>query len=332
MNKSGAILVLGPNSFSGSVFAEVILNEGKRVVGINRSHEVALPFRAYSNSKNLANMQIFELGSNYDPATVVEICEANKVEIVVNFAAQSMVAQSWDSPWDWYQTNCVWLSRLTYELMKWGGLKKFVHYTTPEVYGSTSGWIDEEAGINPTTPYAISRAAGDLHLLAEFRRSGFPVIFTRAANVYGPFQQRYRILPKALIAAATRQKIELHGGGHSERSFIFMEDVAHALLLILKSGNIGASYHISTQRLVTIRKAVEMCFQIYGIEPTNYLVISEDRPGKDKAYMLDSNKIRRELGWVDNVSLEEGIKKTRQWVDRWLDLLVKEPSEYVHKA
>jgi dTDP-glucose 4,6-dehydratase len=277
-------------------------------------------------------MQTFELGSNYDPAKVVEICDANNVKSIVNFAAQSMVAQSWDSPWDWYQTNCVWLSRLTHELMKWGGLKKFVHYTTPEVYGSTYGWINEQAGINPTTPYAISRAAGDLHLLAEFRRLGFPVVFTRAANVYGPFQQRYRILPKALIAAATRQKIELHGGGHSERSFIFMEDVAHALLLILKRGNIGESYHISTQRLVTIRKAVEMCFQIYGIEPTNYLFISEDRPGKDKAYMLDSNKIRRDLGWVDNVSLEEGIKKTRQWVDTWLDLLVMEPSEYVHKV
>ena len=332
MNDSNSILILGLNSFSGSVAATKFLELGFEVIGINRSREISPPYRAYSGSKNLAKLNIFELGSNYSASVIVEICEEKNISTVLNFTAQSMVAQSWNYPWDWYETNCVWLSKLTSELIHWGKLDRFIQFTTPEVYGSTSGWINEETAFNPSTPYAISRTAGDLHLLGEYRRSGFPVIFTRAANVFGPYQQRYRIIPKALIAAATDQTLELHGGGSSERSFIFMEDVAQALIRILSEGVVGNCYHISTNRLVTIRKVVEMCFESYGKNPHSYLLDSDDRPGKDKAYMLDSSKLRTTLGWSDATSLEVGIEKTRHWVDYWLDSLVNEPSEYIHKA
>ena len=332
MINSKSILILGANSFSGSVLVKFLLDNKFKVIGINRSQEASSSYRAYSLSEEKDNLHLFELGSNYQPQDVIEICKRNNVDSIFNFAAQSMVAQSWLTPWDWYETNCVWLSRLTSALINWGGLRRFIHFSTPEVYGSTTGWIGEETPFNPSTPYAISRAAGDLHLLGEYRRSGFPVIFTRAANVFGPYQQRYRIIPKALIAAATDQTLELHGGGSSERSFIFMEDVAQALVRILSDGVVGSCYHISTNRLVTIRKVVEMCFESYGKNPHSYLLDSDDRPGKDKAYMLDSSKLRTNLGWSDATSLEVGIEKTRHWVDYWLDSLVNEPSEYIHKA
>jgi len=331
MSHNDAILILGLNSFSGSVTAKNFLKQGFKVIGLNRSSEIQLPYRAYFSSQNVIDIEVIELGSNFEVSSVIEICEGNNIETIVNFAAQSMVAQSWDTPWDWYETNCVWLSRLSSALIKWGRLRKFIHYTTPEVYGSTSGWITEETRINPSTPYAISRAAGDFHLLAEFKRSGFPVIFTRAANVFGPFQQRYRIIPKALIAAASDSEIELHGGGHSERSFIFMDNVANALLRIIELGHIGSSYHISTKRLVTIRRVVEMCFEAYGKNPRLFIKGAQERPGKDQAYMLDSSKLRSDLGWEDTTSLEEGISLTKEWVDTWLSDLLKQPSEYIHQ-
>ena len=331
MIDSRGILILGANSFSGSVLIKFLLENKFKVIGINRSQEVSTPYRAYSLSEGRDNLHLVELGSNYQPQDVIEICKKNNVDSIFNFAAQSMVAQSWVTPWDWYETNCVWLSRLTSALINWGGLRRFIHFSTPEVYGSTSGWITEETPFNPSTPYAISRAAGDLHLLGEFKRSGFPVIFTRAANVFGPHQQRFRIIPKSLIAAATNQTLELHGGGMSERSFIFMEDVAQALIRIFTDGIVGQSYHISTKRLITIRSIVELCFESYGKSAEDFLKISEDRPGKDKAYMLDSSKLREELGWEDNTILEDGIEKSRQWVDYWLDSLIREPAEYVHK-
>jgi dTDP-glucose 4,6-dehydratase len=332
MNNPKPVLILGLNSFSGSVTASNLLKRNYKVFGLNRSPEVSLAYRAYGDSIHQSNLMVNELGSNYEPSRIVEICEENGIKLILNFAAQSMVAQSWDSPWDWYQTNCVWLSKLSSSLIKWGKLEKFIHYTTPEVYGSTSGWISEDYPINPSTPYAISRAAGDLHLLAEFRRIGFPVIFTRAANVFGPNQQRYRIIPKALIAAASGQKISLHGGGLSERSFVYMEDVAEALWLIMERGTIGSSYHISTDRLVTIQRAVEMCFELYGKSPDEYLEVVGDRPGKDQAYKLDAGKLRTELGWSDKVSLEMGIDATKKWVDTWLSDLLKEPAEYIHRV
>ena len=331
MNPTTTVLILGLNSFSGSVTAARLLESGFQVVGVNRSREVAKPYRAYMNSKFIQNLEVYEVGSNCEPEKFVEICDQHKTEAIFNFAAQSMVAQSWEEPWDWYETNCVWLSRLASALIKWGGLKRFIQYTTPEVYGSTSGWIPEGSPINPSTPYAISRAAGDLHLVAEFKKSSFPVIFTRAANVFGPFQQRYRIIPKALISAATEVEMELHGGGLSERSFIFMEDVAAALLKILQLGELGSSYHISTSKLVTIRQVVEICYETYGKDPSLFLRGAVDRPGKDQAYKLDSSRLRRELSWDEKVDLKEGIKRTKAWVDYWLSDLLDLPSEYIHR-
>lgn len=331
MSNSGSIAILGLNSFSGSVSARKFLELGFNVVGLNRSSEVEPPYRAYSEAKTNYNLEIQELGSNFDVARVIEVCESKNVDVILNFAAQSMVSQSWDSPWDWYETNCVWLSKLSTALVKWGKLKRFIHYTTPEIYGSTLGWITEDSPINPSTPYAISRAAGDLHLSAELKRSGFPVIFTRAANVFGPFQQRYRIIPKALISAASESEIELHGGGLSQRSFIFMDDVANGLLKIVRSGKIGSCYHISTMRVVTIRRAVEMCYEAYNRQPSLFIRGSQERPGKDQAYMLDSSKLRSELDWEEKIGLEDGIIRTKDWVDNWLSELLRRPSEYIHQ-
>ena len=332
MSQKETVLILGLNSFSGSVTALKLLDAGYKVIGLNRSPEVSHTYRAYAASSNQESLVTYELESNYNAEVIVDLCKNYSIATVINFASQSMVAQSWDTPWDWYETNCVWLSRLSSALIDWGELNKFIHFSTPEIYGSTTGWILEGGRMNPTTPYAISRAAGDLHLLAEHRRKKFPVIITRAANVYGPYQQRYRIIPKALISAATKVGINLHGGGTSERSFIFMQDVANALVNIIENGKSGDTYHISTNRLVSIRQVVEMCYEIYDLNPNDFLNVSKERPGKDQAYQLDSSKLRMELSWKDMVSLEDGIKRTKDWVDDSLKDLLAQPGEYLHKA
>ena len=120
---------------------------------------------------------------------------------VVNFAAQSMVGESWLHPDHWMMTNVVSAVRLHDLLRNYDGLERYVHVTTPEVYGSTDGWVTEDAPFNPSTPYAVSRAAGDMSLRTYFANYQFPVVFTRAANVYGPGQQLYRIVPRTIVAA-----------------------------------------------------------------------------------------------------------------------------------
>jgi dTDP-glucose 4,6-dehydratase len=279
---------------------------------------------------NSPAIKVLKIGSNYSPRVVAEICSDNNIECLINFAAQSMVSESWQSPWDWYETNVVWLSRLSHEIIRWGKLQRWIQFTTPEVYGSNNDWIKESQIFDPSTPYANSRAAGDWHLYLEFKRSLLPVILTRTANVYGPFQQRYRLVPNSLISAATQNSMNLHGGGKSRRSFIFVTDVTNALIRIMYMGHIGETYHISTKSMHEIRHVASLAFELYGLEPNKFLETVEDRPGKDLSYMLNSQKIREELGWSDSTSLLDGMTATKNWVDSWLETLLQQPSSYLH--
>ena len=124
-----------------------------------------------------------------------------------------MVAQSWARPEHWYQTNTLAMTRLHQRLRGMDFLKKFVHASTPEVYGSTSGLVSEAAPFNPSTPYAISKAACDMSLFAYHRAYGFPAVLTRSANVCGPGQALYRIIPKTVLCVLTGQRLRLEGAG-----------------------------------------------------------------------------------------------------------------------
>ncbi len=298
---------------------------------LNRSPEVSPCYQAYSELRNVFNFTSYSPGPNFSPSLIVDLCKQEKISKIVNFASQSMVAESWEDPWDWYETNAVWLSKITSEIIKWGKIRLFLHFSTPEVYGNTGEWILEDAPYNPSTPYAISRMAGDLHLKAEFLRTHFPIIITRTANVYGPHQTIYRLIPKALLRASRNESFSIHGDGSSIRSFIFMEDVAEALLRIIERGSIGNVYHISTKETATVKEIVEICYRSFGLEPEGKLDFISDRHGKDKAYLLDSNKIRQELSWKDKITLVDGIKRTKMWLEQNASDLEKQQQRYIHK-
>jgi dTDP-glucose 4,6-dehydratase len=324
-------LVIGSNSFSGAYFVKYLVERGLAVLGVSRSAEpadVMLPYMWLRASDKFSFRQI---DINHQLEELMALIREFQPEYVVNFAAQGMVAQSWDAPQDWYQTNVVGQVKLHDQLRKLSFLKKYVHVSTPEAYGSTEGWIKESFHFAPSTPYAVSRAACDLHLMTFFKAYRFPVCFTRAANVYGPGQQLYRIVPRAMLYARLGKKMQLHGGGHSIRSFIHMSDVADATFRIAMNGVPGDSYHISTRDTISIRDLVG---KVCGMTDTAFqdlAVVSEDRVGKDQAYLLDSAKIRSDLGWSDHVSLEAGLRETLTWVDTHLDALKGQPADYVHK-
>ena len=222
--------------------------------------------------------------------------------------------------------------RLHELLRNYDGLERYVHVTTPEVYGSTDGWVKEDAPFNPSTPYAVSRAAADMSLRTYFANYQFPVVFTRAANVYGPGQQLYRIIPRTIVAAMGGQKLRLDGGGKSIRVFIHMTDVSDATLKIARTGTLGDTYHISGYELVSIRTLVEMILKRLGKSFDDCVEIGPERPGKDTAYTLDSLKLRTELGWRDTVSLETGIDDVIRWAERFSDDLAKLPAKYQPQA
>jgi dTDP-glucose 4,6-dehydratase len=262
---------------------------------------------------------------------MLELIMQFKPEYVVNFAAQGMVAQSWKFPQDWYQTNVVGQVGLHEALRKINHIKKYIHVSTPEVYGSTEGWVSESFIFSPSTPYAVSRAACDMHLMSFFKAYQFPVVFTRAANVYGPGQQLYRIIPRAMLFARLKKKLQLDGGGKSIRSFIHIRDVADATFKIAISGKIGESYHISTRNYLSVKELVERIARLTKVNFEDLAVVSGDRLGKDQAYLLESKKLREDFNWIDKISLDAGLLDTLSWVDKNLETLKKQNLDYIHK-
>ena len=325
------ILVLGSNSFSGASFVDFLLAQGYPVIGCSRSPEPHAAFLPYHWSKRAASFRFHQCDLNRDLDPLMELIGREQPEFVVNFAAQSMVAESWKNPDHWFTTNAVSTVRFHDRLRHCGFVRKYVHVTTPEVYGSTDGLIGEDAPFNPSTPYAVSRAAADMSLKTFHAAYGFPVVFTRAANVFGPGQQLYRIIPRTILFIKLGRKLQLHGGGSSERSFVHVRDVADATARIMRDGVPGEAYHISTGRIISVRGLVEMICAQMKARFDDCVEIVGERLGKDAAYRLDSTKLRNQLGWQDRISLEQGIEETIAWVERWFDDLKTLPFDYIHK-
>ena len=324
-------LVLGSNAFSGASFVDSLLDQGFTVIGCSRSPEPHPAFLPYRWREGPQKFSFHQYDLNHDLDAIMALIHRTQPEYVVNFAAQSMVAESWKNPEHWFMTNVISTVRFHDQLRRCAFMKKYVHVTTPEVYGVTSVAIDENSPFNPSTPYAVSRAAADMSLKTFFAAYQFPVVFTRAANVFGPGQQLYRIIPRTIVFCKLGRKLQLHGGGHSERSFIHIRDVADATMRVMCDGRAGEAYHISTPRLISIRELVRLICSRLGVKFEDYVEVSEERLGKDAAYVLKSDKVRQQLGWRDQISLEQGIDETIAWVDRWMSDLKKQPFDYLHK-
>lgn len=324
------IAVIGSNSFSGAHFVDYVLMEGLEVVGMSRSSEPNPVFLPYKKQKNPA-FQFYQLDLNQDLEQLMKIVREFQPDYVVNFAAQSMVAESWQHPEHWFQTNVVANVKLHDRLRRCDFLRKYVHVSTPEVYGSCQGLIREDTSYNPSTPYAVSRAAADMSLTSFYKTYQFPVVFTRAANVYGPGQQLYRIIPRTILYFLVGEKLQLHGGGHSVRSFIHIHDVADGTLRVARHAPAGEVYHFSTTRNISIRSLVQMIAEQMNVLFEDNVEVVGDRPGKDAAYLLDSVKAKETLGWEDKISLEQGIEETIAWVRDNLEELKKQSLNYIHK-
>ncbi|MCP4138369.1 MAG: NAD-dependent epimerase/dehydratase family protein [bacterium] len=327
---SEKILVIGSNSFSGASFVDYAIEKGAEVIGISRSSEPDSVFLPYKKRKN-TDFQFHKLDLNSDLDRIMQIAREFTPDYVVNYAAQSMVAESWLHPEHWFQTNAVAMVRLHDQLRHFDFLKKYIHISTPEVYGDCDGLVKENTLYNPSTPYAVSRAAADMSLASFFKAYNFPVVFTRAANVYGSGQQLYRIIPRTVLYFLTGKKLQLHGGGHSVRSFIHIRDVSDGTLQAARQSPPGEIYHFSTSENISIRSLVRMIADQLKVSFEDNVETVGDRLGKDSAYTLDNTKAREILGWNARIDIEQGIEQTTAWVKDNLETLRKQPFDYIHK-
>lgn len=328
--KSNRYLIIGSNSFSGSAIINYLLDKEYHVAGISRSQELKKEFSPYYYNKNKKNFKFKKINIVTNPKKLFLFVKKFKPSVVINYAAQGMVEESWKNPEDWYITNLVTQSLIYKKLSKQKYIKRFIHVTTPEVYGSTKKNIVENNNFNPSTPYAISRAAMDTHLLNYFKNFKMPIILTRTSNIYGPYQPLYRIIPKAFLCCKKKIMLNLHGGGKSIRSFIYSDDVSAATYIISKKGKFGETYHISNSEFISIKNLIKKITKIETINYKKFCKITTDRVGKDHSYKLNYQKLKK-LGWKPKINLNIGLLKTKLWVDKNIKELNKTSLSYKHK-
>jgi len=325
------IAVIGSNSFSGSDFVDLLLEDkSNRVIGISRSPEKGALFLPYKRHPK-PDFAFHQLDMNRDFPRIRAVLDDFRPEFIVNFAAQSEVAPSWEHPEQWFQTNAVAIANLGNHLKKADYLKRYVHISSPEVYGNCRGNVTEEAPLDPSTPYAASKAAGDLFLFTLVKNYRFPLVMIRATNVYGAHQQLHKIIPRSMIYIKSGRTIELHGGGKAVKSFIHIRDVSRGELAAMERGRDGLIYHLSPDGGFAVRDVVAQIARRMGVDFDAVTREVGERLGQDAAYVIDSSRARREFGWRPEVGLEQGIDGVAGWVEaNWEDIR-SENLEYAHR-
>ena len=264
--------------------------------------------------------------------SIINIVKKNRPDYIVNFAAQGMVAQSWESPEQWFRTNCLAVMNLANRLTAEKYLKRYIQISSPEVYGACNNVTESSARLKPSTPYAASKACGDISLYPFFVNRGLPLVYTRATNVYGPYQQLYRIIPRTVLFVKMGIKIQLQGGGKAVKSYIHIKDVCDATLRIARNGHNGEVYHISPDGSgISVYDLVKFICTKLDKDIMECVEMTDDRIGQDSVYVIDSKKIRQELSWRPRTSLSEGLEEVIAWIDEYYDDLIKAPMNYIHK-
>ena len=326
------VAVIGSNSFSGSDFIDLLLEDNKyNIIGFSRSQEkgpLFLPYKQYKGE----NFKFYQMDLNTDTQQIIERLDSFEPEYIVNFAAQSEVAPSWEHPEQWFQTNVVALAKLTNALKSRDYLKRYVHISSPEVYGTCEGRITESAPVNPSTPYAVSKAAADMFLFTLHKNFNFPLVMIRSTNVYGAHQQLFKIIPRSIINIKLGKTIELHGGGQAVKSYIHIRDISRGEIAAMENGRPGEIYHLSPDHGIAVKDIVRTICDKMGVDFEKATKMVEERLGQDAAYVIDSSKAKEEFEWEPKITINQGIDECIKWVNGNWDAIKSMPLEYDHKV
>ncbi|OGG86401.1 dTDP-glucose 4,6-dehydratase, partial [Candidatus Kaiserbacteria bacterium RIFCSPLOWO2_02_FULL_59_19] len=252
-----------------------------------------------------------------------------EADIVVNFAAETHVDRSiHESSKEFVMTNVVGVHSLLEALLASPNIRKMVHISTDEVWGdlplrSKSRFV-EESEFRPNSPYAASKASGDLLIRSYMRTYGAPVIVTHSVNNYGPRQYPEKLIPFFILRALKDEPLPLYGTGENMRDWLHVNDHSDAIILVLESGNAGEIYNISQQQEHSNKYIAKKILRILG-KPLSLITCVEDRPGHDMKYAVDSSKLRS-LGWRPRRSLKEDLPEVIQWFREHLPLGVSSAS------
>lgn len=316
-------------------FKKYVILGGDGVFGIHMAKYLldrSLAERVICVGRNARKPEVYSLGVGnrdprykyyqahmlHEPDILMKIFDQEKPECIINFAALAY-ATSWTDSYRYYDTNIIALAKIT-ELIR---NKKYFQYWmqigSSEVYGpAVNGPSKETDSPNPTSPYAVSKLAGDLHLKTYFDSINFPMNIIRPSNAYAPGQQLYRLMPKAAYYALKGIPFPLEGGGTAEKSFLHATDMADAIYKIITKAPLGEIYNAGTESSTSIRSIVELISKVVGIEFDAFAKITEGRKTEDSRYWLDNSKISADLHWKPEITLESGVIEVVEWARKFM--------------
>jgi dTDP-glucose 4,6-dehydratase len=305
-----------------------------RVIGVGRSPLRPEPFTLGVDRD--PRYEYRELHVWNDREELMDLFDEVQPDVIVNYAAQGEGAASWAESWRFFETNSVALSWLHEELERraWfsqGHSPRFIHIGTSELYGSVCHPAREDASIRPSSPYAASKAAFDLYLLA-MKKQGYARTTTilRPSNCYCPGQLLHRIIPRAVVCGLTGRKLPLHGGGAAEKSYMHVRDLARAIHLVSEAdvGDLRPVYNVGPGDPISIRDLAHLVAQAVDVRFEDLFEEVGERVGQDGRYWLDSWAIKDDLGWYDDVPLREGLLEVVEWGRKYIDVLKDWPQDY----
>ena len=334
------ILVTGGAGFIGSAVVRLAVGRGHEVVNLD-----ALTYAAnLANVASVADSPLyrFEQVDIRDRSALDRVFATHRPDAVMHLAAESHVDRSIDGPAAFIETNVIGTFNMLEAARDWWTGEgrpegfRFHHISTDEVFGSLgeTGQFTEETPYDPRSPYSASKAGSDHLARAWHETYGLPVVLTNCSNNYGPFHFPEKLVPVVILKALAGDPIPVYGDGGNVRDWLYVEDHADALLLVVEKGRIGRSYNIGGENEATNLDLVRMiCAHMDELHPEGaphdrLIGFVADRPGHDRRYAIDPSRIRDELGWRPSVTVEQGLRRTVEWYldnrDWWQPLLSRE--------
>ena len=318
MNKK--VVVTGGLGFIGSNLIELLLEKKFKVINIDKA----------TYSANFYNIKEFKKNKNYffykvdinNKKRILNILKKHKPDGLFNLAAETHVDRSIDSPDVFIKSNILGVFNLLEAIKKYKKIKKkfkMVHISTDEVYGdilNPNKRSKENDSYKPSSPYSASKASADHLIMSYVRTFKLPIVISNCCNNYGPRQHPEKLIPKVIFNIQNNLNIPIYAKGLNSREWIYVKDHSMALLTIFKKGIIGESYNVGSGKNLKNLEIVKTLLNLFKKEKKTIkskIQFVKDRPGHDFRYALNSTKIRKKLGWKNNISIQKGLSNTINW-------------------
>ena len=306
------------------------LDQTTKVISVGRNIERGNHY-TLGVGENDDRFEYHQIHMVFETERLFQLINSEKPDYIINYAALAY-ATSWEQSYRYYETNLVAVAKICEFLNDKTYLKKFLQIGTSELYGSVSKPADEKYPISPTSPYAVSKLATDLHLETLFKVKSFNMNILRPSNAYGEGQQVWRVLPKAILYGLTNKKMPLEGGGVVKKSYLHAYDLAKAIYLVCQKGRAGEIYNVGPKDPIAIVDLISLISQKLNMSLEDMCDFVPGRVGEDSQYWLDSSKIINELGWSQEVPLEEGINLMISWGRKYKEVLLSQETSFTLRA